>query len=452
MHPSPRKSSGGVLLAAGALVAAASGCSGSDAEAKALSWHNPHLNAISRPVGAGGVSAVTGLRPDGTLETVAVETATGKRLWAYPATMAGRLPGLGVQAPAVAEDGGRPVVAAVEPLPRKRGRWNALLVAREGRTGARLWERPVHSTFGPQRCGTALCVSEHTALRRARFVALDPATGRELWRVPGVADVAHADSGRVVLLRLVRSPLIEARDLATGKAAWRLPVEAALGRGVDLSGGWSFGTAGGDLVTYVAPYTDPRTRRVSPFGMFSARLADGRLNWMRPSVVRVYPSGSPGVAPVVRPVDQNGRYGGFAHLDARSGRVIGQITAQQVPGSGWWLAFPNDLSVLGFLKHNAEGAAYDLRTGARPRHRAQRGWSFCVTDPAPAPIKGQPGFYSIAALCEFDLATGKRTKDSTSPPPAWFTGGDNGWRLWRDQKGGLHALKDGTATSPGMYG
>ncbi|MEU8272259.1 ABC transporter permease, partial [Sphaerisporangium sp. NPDC049002] len=30
------------------------------------------------------------------------------------------------------------------------------------------------------------------------------------------------------------------------------------------------------------------------------KLADGTVNWLRPSVVRVYPSGSPGFAPVVR--------------------------------------------------------------------------------------------------------------------------------------------------------
>ncbi|GIH25413.1 hypothetical protein Aph01nite_37230 [Acrocarpospora phusangensis] len=437
------------LLANGALVA----CSGSDAATSNFpSWQNTQVNAVSRVTTGAGVAATTSIRPDGALETVALDLASGRKLWAFPATMAGRLPGMGVQTPAMVETGGGgAVVAAVDPA--RKGKWNATLAVRDARTGRQKWTRPVHSTFGPQRCGAYLCLSEHTALANARMVVLDPLTGKQLWRLPGIAEVEWSDAERVVVLRLAANPVLEAYELKTGKAVWQLPIEQALGEGIDLSGGWAFGTVGEKLVGYVAPYTNQRSKKTSTFGLFSVRLSDGMVDWMRPSVVRVYPSGNPAYAPVVRPVDQQGQYGGFARLDGDTGRVLGQITATQVPGSGWWLAFPRKMDKLGFLKHNSPGAAYDLANGQKTDVKDLKGWSFCVTDPQPLKLAGDvtPGFYSIAALCEYSLATGKRVQ-TTEAPPSWFTGSQGGWRLWRDEKGALHAIKDAAATSPGMYG
>ncbi|MET8335100.1 PQQ-binding-like beta-propeller repeat protein [Streptosporangium canum] len=438
------------LVLAGALALA--GCSGSEAATPAHpTWHNTEVNAVSRTTAAGGVAMTTSMKPDGALETVAVDLSSGKKLWAHPAAMAGRLPGMGVPAPAIVETGGGQAVAvAVDPT--RQGRWNATLIARDARTGAQKWTRPVHSTFGPQRCGAFVCMSEQTALATARVVVLDPATGELMWKLPGIAEVEWSDASRVVFLRLARHPVLEAYDLRTGKAGWRLPVEQPLGAGVDMSGGWSFGATADNLIGYVAPYTNPQTKKVSSFGLFSLKLADGTVNWIRPSVVRVYPSGSPGFAPVVRPVDQQGQYGGFARLDAESGRVLGQIPATQVPDSGWWLAFPDRMEKLGFLKPGKPGSAFDLTTGQNAEIKGERGWSFCVTDPKPLAIKGQsPGFYSVASLCEFELADGRKVAGSDAPP-AWFTGGQDGWRTWRDERGGLHGIKDGTGTSPGMYG
>lgn len=438
------------LALAGTLALA--GCSGSDAAtADFPTWHNTGVNAVSRTAVAGGVVTATAMRPDGALETIALNLTDGRKLWAHPATMAGRLPGMGVSAPAAVEtSGGRAVVAALDPA--KKGKANATLVARDARTGQQKWTRPVHSTFGPQRCGPYLCLTENTALSSARVVVLDPATGKQLWKLPGIAEVEWSDTGRVVMLRLAADPVLESYELKSGRLQWQQPVEQALGPGIDLSGGWAFGATGDNLVGYVAPYTSPKTKRTSTFGLFSIKISDGTINWMRPSVVRVYPSGSPGHAPVVRPVDQRGAYGGFARLDAGSGRVVGQITAAEVPGSGWWLAFPGRMETLGFLKHGQKGAAFDLLTGKPAPLEEQRGWSFCVTDPKPLPLRGQaPGFYSIAALCEYDLATGRRVAEAAAPP-SWFTGSQNGWRLWRDEKGGLHAVNDGTTTMPGMYG
>lgn len=433
-------------------ILALAGCSDSGAAtADVPTWHNSEIDAVSRMAAAGGVVTTTSMKPDGTLETVAVDLTHGNKLWAQPATMAGRLPGMGVSAPAIVETTpGQAVVAAIDPV--KKGRWNAALVARDARTGTQKWTRPVHSTFGPQRCGPYICLSEHTALSSARVVVLDPATGKQLWKLPGIAEVEWSDADRVLLLRLAANPMIESYELKTGKLQWQQPIEQALGPGIDMSGGWAFGSTSDNLIGYVAPYTNPQTKKASTFGLFSVKIGDGTINWMRPSVVRVYPSGSPGYAPVVRPVDQQGTYGGFARLDSESGRVVGQIAASEVPGSGWWLAFPDRMEKLGFLKHDAKGTAFDLTTGGSVPVENQRGWSFCVTDPKPLPLRAQaPGFYSTAAICEYDLATGKRLATSATPPP-WFTGSQDGWRLWRDEKGGVHAVNDGTATAPGMYG
>lgn len=427
-------------------------CAGSDAATEKLpGWTNGQVNAVSRATIAGGVVATTSAGAGGALQTVALDLATGKRLWTAPATMAGRLPGMGVSAPAaVPTRSGTTVIVTVDPL--TTGNWKAALVAREARTGRRLWSRPVHSTFGPQRCGSYVCASEHTALKTARVVVLDPATGKLRWKLPGLAEVEWSDATRAVLLRLAARPALESYELESGKLVWQRPLADALGEGVVLSGGWSFGAAGRDLVGYVAPYTNPRTHETSAFGLFSVRLADGGVNWMRPSVVRVYPSGNPGYVPVVRPVDQQGQYGGFARLDPSNGRVLGQVSVADVPGSGWWLAFPSRMDRVGFLRHGKPGTVFDLATGEAVTEGDRRGWSFCVTDPKPLTLTDiVPGFYSVAALCEYDIAAGKRTTDAGAPP-VWFTGGQDGWRVWRDEKGGLHAIRDGTSGVPGMYG
>ena len=93
--------------------------------------------------------------------------------------------------------------------PAKKGRWKATLVARDARTGKQKWTRPVHSTFGPQRCGPYVCLSEHTALASARVVVLDPDSGKQLWKLPGIAEVEWSEPDRVVVLRLAAHPMLE---------------------------------------------------------------------------------------------------------------------------------------------------------------------------------------------------------------------------------------------------
>jgi outer membrane protein assembly factor BamB len=355
----------------------------------------------------------------------------------------------------VAGPAGRAVVLSVEP--RSAGRWPAALVARDARGGAPRWTRPVHSTHGPVRCGGYVCVAEFTARSDARFVTLDPATGRTLWRSPGIATVEWAGPRRAVLFRMTGRPALEARDLATGRRLWSFPVERAVGRGVRPAGGWAFGAladpAGGApiLVGHVAPHQEGAGGRLSAFGFFALRTSDGRPLWVRDRLLRVYPGADPSVALVTREVSATGAYGGFVRLDPRTGRTLGRIPAERAPSGAWWLAFPADLSKLGFLSQGAAGAAYDLGGTAPVSARGLRVWSFCTVDPAELLIQGQRGFFPVAPLCAYDLGTGRRAADP-GPPPAWYTGATDGWRIWRDERGALHAIKDAKNDLPGMYG
>lgn len=433
------------MLLLGAVACGGSHATSGGAAATRPAWSDTAVNAVSRPVIGSGVTAVTGLRPDGRLRTVVSDVRDGKRLWARPSVISGRPAAMGVAPPAVAGPAARPIVASVE----ARGR-GAALVARDARTGAQRWTRAVGTTFGPAACGDLLCVSEATARKSAAFAVLNPATGKQVWHLPGVAEVEWAGPGRVVLFRMSAHPSVEAHDLATGKAAWAFPVESALGRGADLSGGWAFGASGDTLVGYVAPYQTRNNGPLSAFGFFSLRLSDGKQQWARKRLLRVYPSANPAVALITREVDNADRYGGFTQLDPRTGRAVHRLGATGAPQANWWLAFPRDLSAVGFLAHDKPGYMYDLHTGkARGGH--EPGWSFCTTTPTPLKITGQNGFYPIAALCPYDLKTGRRLDAASTAPPSWYTGAVGGWRVWRDEHGGIHGVHDGDGTSPGMY-
>lgn len=423
-----------------------SGCSGDEAGAKGgAAWTNGAVNVVSRPAVGASVAAVTDLRADGQLETTAFDLGGGRRRWTRPATMAGRLAGMGVQPPAVAGPPGRPLVVAIEPRPAQ-----PTLVARDALTGGQRWARPVESTFGPARCGPYVCVSEHTAGADARFVALDPATGRERWRLPGIAEVEWSDARRVVVFRMAGRPVLEAHDVTTGAAQWSFAVDEAVGPDVDLTGGWDFGVLGDIMVGHIAPY-QAGGGRLSSFGFFGLRLGDGRLVWRRPRLLRVYPGASPAIALITRVVDDRDRYAGFAQLDPQTGRTTARIPAAGAPRTTWWLSFPADLSAIGFLTPGRAGTAYDLRRAAAVAPRGLRTWSFCTVAPPPLKITGQRNFYPVAALCAYDLATGRRAA-VPGPPPGWYTGAVDGWRVWRDERGALHAVRDAHGTVPGMYG
>ncbi|KAB2344003.1 outer membrane protein assembly factor BamB family protein [Actinomadura rudentiformis] len=440
-------------IATAMLLLGAAGCSsgpGTSGAAAAQGWSGKGVNAVSRPVAGAGVTAVTGLRPDGTLETSVFDLPKGRSLWSRPATMVGRLSGMGVQPPAVVGPQGKGVVVSLEP--QKTGKWKATLVARDARSGAQKWVRPVDSTFGPVRCGPYICMSEFTARRNARFVVLDPeAGGRQLWKMPGIAEVEWADAGKLVAFRMAKHPTLEAHDLKTGKPLWSFPVERAVGAGVNLSGGWAFGSLGDVLVGYMAPYQARKGQPLSAFGFFGLDMATGKPIWARKRLLRVYPSANPAVALITRQVTQAGGYGGFEQLDPRTGRTTGTISADKAPKSAWWLAFPADLTKLGFLSQGRAGAAYDLRNAAQTKPKGMRAWSFCTVDPAELKISGQRGFFPVAPLCAYDLAAGKKISEP-GPPPGWYTGAVDGWRVWRDEAGVLHAVKDAKGTTPGMYG
>jgi hypothetical protein len=431
----------------------AAGCSGNEAGARSAAaagsgWTSTGINAVSKAAVGAGVVAVTGLRGDGHLLTAVFDLTDGRRLWSRPATMAGRLAGMGVQPPAVAGPA-RPLVVGLEPLPAGPGR-PATLVARDARTGRQRWTRPVDSTFGPASCGQNVCLSEHTARADAHFAALDPATGTERWRLPGIAEVAWSDAQRVVVFRMARRPVLEAHDPRTGATQWSFAVDAAVGAGIDLTGGWDFGALDGILVGHIAPY-QKGGGRLSSFGFFAVRLGDGRLVWRRPRLLRVYPSASPAIALITRVVDRRDRYAGFVQLDPRTGQTTARIPAAGAPRTTWWLSFPADLSAVGFLTPGRAGMAYDLRRGTAVAPHGLRTWSFCTVSPPPLAIAGRRDFYPVAPLCAYDLATGQKAA-APGAPPGWYTGAVDGRRVWRDERGALHGVHDARGTTPGMYG
>jgi hypothetical protein len=418
---------------------------GHESASASNAWTAHGIDAVSRPVTGAGVTAVTALAGDA-LQTVVSATSTGRRLWTRPATMAGRPAEMGVEPPAVVGPRGRAVVITVEPEKTPH------LVARDATTGALRWSIPETSTFGPAACGPDVCLSQDTTRSDAAFTVLDPATGRERWRMSGIGEAEWSDPQRVVVLRMAAHPVLESHELQSGKTDWSYPVEKAVGTGVNLAGGWTFGALGLDtLVGYIGPYRTRQGAQPSSYGFFGLDLADGTLRWSRPGLLRVYPSAAPAVALITREVTRRGDYGGFVQLDPRTGQTVARLPADRTPGSTWWLAFPPDLSTIGFLSQGRRGVAYELSRAQRVSTDDLRAWSFCTITPSPLPIRDRQGFYSVASLCEYDLRTGRKIANP-GPPPGWYTGATDGWRIWRDDTGALHGIHDAQGTLPGMYG
>ncbi|WP_460301908.1 outer membrane protein assembly factor BamB family protein [Actinocorallia aurea] len=433
-----------VLSAAALLPGCSAPKEGGDDIPRITRWSDPQVNVVSRPMTGGGVAAATALGERGALRTVVHDIATGAPLWTERATMAGRPNVLGVQPPAIVGD----LVVAVEP----RGGGRKALVAREARDGLERWARPVTSTFGPAECGPNVCLTEDAGNAKARFTVLEGATGRPLWRVPGVAEVQHADADRLVLLRRTARPSVAAYGAVTGVREWAFPLAAAVGPDADLDGGWASGIAHGMLLGYVGP--NRKGARLTSFGYFALRLTDGRRIWTRPGMLRVHPSASPAVALVGRELGKRGAYGGFTRLDPKTGAKGPIVPASALPqDTPWWLSFSDDLGYVGFLAGRRQGTAYSLLKGNAVNADGMRTWGFCTVEPAVLKLKGGlKGFYPTASLCPYEVAEGRRAADQTVPPPSWYTGAKDGWRVWRDEKGALHGVNDGGGTIPGMYG
>ncbi|MCD0447844.1 PQQ-like beta-propeller repeat protein [Actinocorallia sp. API 0066] len=455
-------------------------------------WADTGVNAVSRPMTSGGVTAVTALTKDGTLQTVTYDTATGTRLWTTPSTMKGRPSSLGVAPPAVTGSlvatlepteaapettGGTPSPGAAGGAPGPRhthgeadprdggqeearrtpgdgpvGAGRVQVVARDARGGTVVWRRDVKATWGPVACGANVCLPEAAGTAKARFTVLEGASGKVLWRLKGVAEVQHVDAERLVLLRRTKTPEVSAHDPASGRRHWAFPLDNAVGEGADLDGGWASGVTEGRLLGYLGP--NEQAGKLTPFGFFALDLKNGERVWSRPGLLRVYPGASPGVALVARRMNRKGAYGGFTRLDPRTGTEGPRIPASKLPkDTPWWLSFPADLSSVGFLAARRPGTAYSLEGGGAITVEGLRTWSFCTVTPSELRIKGGlKGFYPTASLCLYDLAEGRRSKDQDAAPPAWYTGSADGWRVWRDEQGALRAVREGEGTIPGMYG
>lgn len=438
-------------LAAAALMAVLAGCSGGDGQQvdSGPGWVNRTIYAASKIEVGAGVAAVTALRQDRKLYTVVLDLANGRELWGQPATMTGRLTGLGVQPPAVVDGPEGALVVALEPAD-KEGKNTATLIARDARTGTEEWTRPIHSTFGPAACGSYICLSENTSRPNPRFVVLEPTTGKAIWKIPGVAEVQGATGERVVLMTMNDNPALQSRDLHSGQPQWKLPLARATSGPVNLAGGWYFAEVGNSIIGYVGPYRESAEAAPSGYGYFAVNARDGKLLWKQ-QVARLYPKPKPSSLLLTRQ-GAPGNWRGFVRLDPKTGRTTAEVPPDRVPNFRYWLGFSTDLKTLGFLPaERRPGKAFDLNTGRPVDVDGRTVWSFCSRNPRPLPIVGHEGFYASAAVCEFNLADGTQLR-SDQVPPKWVTGATNGWRVWRDESGAVHGIKDDSGTSPGMYG
>jgi outer membrane protein assembly factor BamB len=117
----------------------------------------------------------------------------------------GRLPGAdaGEPAPAIAGVGG-----LLAHVPQKPGRSTAVLYRPDDLTP--LWRN--ESGLDIAACGPVLCVSDDTGL-----VGRDPATGRQLWRQPGMRGARPAGPGRLLLDDAAEEPTYQLIDATTGR-------------------------------------------------------------------------------------------------------------------------------------------------------------------------------------------------------------------------------------------
>lgn len=444
-------------LLCGATVALLAACSPGAAEERATDlqapgWTSLDVNAVSTLDAHAGVVALTSLRQDHGLETVVLDASSGRKLWAQPATMAGRPTGMGVGPPAVvtlAGDGGA-VVVAVEAGPDGQGarggsEGGAALVARDARTGRPRWTREVASTFGPSRCGRYVCLTEGD-----QFVVRDAADGHPVWHLNGQAEVQMTTPHTVELFRLGAHPTLEARYLRTGRPLWSVSVEQVLGPGVDTDGGWRFSKAGNALVGHVGPYQGGADDEPSPYGYFAVRLRDGKVLWTRKLLVPVDPAPRPGMLLLTRDVTAQGTYGGFERIDPRTGSTLARMPAAALPKVSSVIGLSTNLRTMGLYAAGTSGTAFELDSGKPTGADGKGVWILCTRQQRPLDITGHPGYYPVSALCPVDLGSGRGLTDA-EVPPRWYTGSVSGWRFWQDAGGAVHGVKDSRGSEPGMY-
>ena len=238
-------------------------------------------------------------------EVVAFDLRNGARRWTFPT--------VGEDMPSAVYDRGRLIFA--------NGDWHAY--ALNARTGKQLWSTDVGgvSTMASAvMAGKAVVVAVCPAgPGQTATVALDPSTGRILWRTPlGHCDAAPAyGDGKVFVQtvtpgdsRLQKKTVVAALDAQTGKPVW-------VYRGTQ-QGLWSI--VGSDEVAIAGTYASGTYYQAAPMldQIIAFDANTGKVRW------RFHTSGPAKMSPVVA----NGRLyigdtvGMLYTLDARTGNLL----------------------------------------------------------------------------------------------------------------------------------
>ena len=393
------------------------------------------------------------MKPDGALETVAVDLANGKKLWAHPATMAGRLPGMGVSAPALVETGQGPTIVALDPA--RKGRWNATLVARDARTGKQKWTRPDPFDVRPPALrAVRLPVGAHRARRAPAWSCSTRPPASSMWKLPGIAEVEWSDRDRVLLLRLAKQPddrVVRPQDRQAPVAAAHRAGARPRHRHVGRLGLRRHRRRPHRLRRPVHQPEDEEGLHLRPVlrqdrrrhDQLDAPLGGARLPQRQPRLRPRRPPGRPaGRLRRLRPARLRDRPG--RRPDHRRRRPRLRLVAR--------LPQPHGQARLPQARP-ARAAPSTSPPASRCRSRTQRGWSFCVTDPKPLPLSGQaPGFYSIAAAVR--VRPGRPASGSPTPaaPPSGSPAARTAGGCGATRRAACTPSTTAPATAPGMYG
>lgn len=433
------------LAAAAVTIASLGGCgipSGRPAAAGTTpDWTNIRVHAVSEIAAHAGVVAVTSMDGRQQLRTVVLDKTTGNTLWSQPATMAGRPPRLGVGPPAVVPGPeGDTLVVAIEP----GGPTGAALVGRGARSGGPRWRAPVTTSYGPQRCGPYICISDDDYVYMR-----SPESGEIQWRAGGPAAVAASSAGSAVFFHWGDRPAVQKRDLDTGALLWEVAVGRILGPGVDARGGWRFSQVSGVLVGYLGPFG--QGSEMTPFGYFGLRLSDGALLWRHERMLAVHPAPPAESLLLAQRVTNRGTLGDYAVIAPRTGSLTGSAPASGLPRNELRVAISGNTEMLGLYRTGRAGRSFALDSGHPASDGDTRMWTYCDGRQEPLEIRGRHGYGPITPLCPVDLSTGHTLAGTGLPPPEWYSGRASGWRIWPGPQGELYGRHVGQGNSAGLY-
>ena len=272
-------------------------------------WVAAGLHPVSPVLASDDEFFVTIQRPDKSLAGVAVDAATGKVLWEQSTVVSNRIPGMGLPSPQPVKGAHGWVVVQLESTGGQiaLGAPEYAYVAREERTGRRLWSYPVRYTIEVDACGEVVCVESETSDNNTEVVGLDADSGAKRWAVPSRASttVLASDATSLVTLSLGLGSTLTSIDYTTGATRWTFRSAVALGAGATSDGGWNATRSGNVLIVNLGSSSG------SPNGSFALDVNTGKLVWVRkgadtaiefPLTFQITPPGEGPSVPADRPL------------------------------------------------------------------------------------------------------------------------------------------------------